>query len=67
MGRAKLGAKNLFKRRISAGSEALNSEIEKKKKKKKKIDERIKSTPNIYKFGTSKIRINNLKKLLNLT
>ena len=64
MGRAKLGAKNLFKRRISAGSEALNSEIEKKKK---KIDERIKSTPNIYKFGTSKIRINNLKKLLNLT
>ena len=56
---AKLGAKTLFKTGISAGSKALSSEIGKKL-----IDEGIKNAPNIYKFGTSKIKNNNLKKAL---
>ena len=58
-GGAKLGPKTLFKRGISAGSKALSSEIGKKL-----IDEEIKTAANIYKFGTSKIRNNNLKKAL---
>ena len=52
MGGAKLGPKTLFKRGISAGSKAFMT------------DEGIKTAANIYKFGTSKIRNNNLKKAL---
>ena len=58
----KLGAKSLFKKGISTGSKALTSEIGKKL-----IHEGIKNAPNLYKFGTSKIRNKDLKKLLNLT
>ena len=56
---AKLGTKTLFKKGVSASSKALNSEIGKKL-----IDEGIKNAPNLYKFGTSKIKIKNLKSAL---
>ena len=56
---AKLGAKNLFKRGISAGSKALSSEIGKKL-----IDEGIKHAPDICRFGTSKLRNKDLKRAL---
>ena len=56
---AKLGAKTLFKRGISAGSKALSSEI-----RKKLIDEGIKHAADIYRFGTSKMRNKDLKRAL---
>ena len=55
----KLGAKTLFKRGISAGSKSLSSEIGKKL-----IDEEIKHAPDIYRFGTFKIRNKDLKRAL---
>ena len=56
---AKLGAKTLFKKGISAGSKALSSEIGKKL-----VDGGTKHAPDLYEFGTSKIRNKNLKKPL---
>ena len=56
---AKLGAKTLFKRGISAGSKSLSSEIGKKL-----IDEEIKHAPDIYRFGTFKIKNKDLKRAL---
>ena len=55
----KLGAKTLFKKGVSAGSKTLSSEIGKKL-----IDEGIKHAPDIYRFGTSKIRNKDLKRAL---
>ena len=55
---AKLGAKTLFKKRVSAGSKALSSEIEEKPN-----DKGIKHAPDFYWFGISKIRNKNLKAL----
>ena len=54
---AKLEAKTLFKKGLSAGSKGLSSEIGKKL-----IDEEIKNAPNVYKFGTCEIKNKNLKK-----
>ena len=56
---AKLGAKTVFKKGVSAGSKALSSEIGKKV-----IDEGIKNARNLDRFGTSKIRNENLKNAL---
>ena len=58
MGGAKLRAKTLFKRGVSAGSKALSSEIGEKL-----INEGVKNAPNLYRFGTSKIRNKNFKNL----
>ena len=55
---AKLRAKTLFKRGVSAGSKALSSEIGEKL-----INEGVKNAPNLYRFGTSKIRNKNFKNL----
>ena len=55
----KLGAKNLFKKGVSAGTKGLSSEIGKSL-----IDEGIKNVPNLYKFGTSKIENKKLKRAL---
>ena len=57
---ANLGAKTLFKKGIrSKGSKALSSEIGKKL-----IDEGIKHAPELYKFGTSKVKKKSMKKAL---
>ena len=56
---AKLRAKTLFKKGVSTRSKALSSEIGKNL-----IDEVIKHAPDLYKFGTSKIRNKKLKEAL---
>ena len=50
----------LLKKGLDIGSKAISSEIGKKI-----IDEGIKHAPDLYKFGTSKIKNKNLKRALN--
>ena len=57
---ANLGAKTLFKRDVDIGTRALSSEI----RKKKLIYEGIKHAPDLYRFGTCKIKRENVKKVL---
>ena len=54
-----LALTGLSKRRISIGAKALNSVLGKKL-----MDEGIKDTPELCKFGTSKIKNKNLKRAL---
>ena len=56
---AKLGASNLLKQGVSAGTQTLSSD-----KGKRLIDEGIKQVPDLYRFGTSKIKSENVRKAL---
>ena len=56
---AKLGASNLLKWRVSACTKALSSDIGKRL-----IDEGIKHAPDLNRFGTSKIKNENVRKAL---
>ena len=56
---AKLGASNLLKQGVSAGTKILSSN-----KGKRLIDEGIKQAPDLYRFGTSKIKSENVRKAL---
>ena len=56
---AKLGASNLLKQGVSAGTKTLSSD-----KGKRLIDEGIKQVPDLYRFGTSKIKSENVRKAL---
>ena len=55
----KLGARNLLKQGVSAGTKGLSSDIGKRL-----IDEGIKHAPDLYRFGTSKIKNENIRKVL---
>ena len=55
----KLGAKTLFKRGVNVATRELSSEIGKKL-----IDEGIKHAPDLCRFGTSKSKNGNAKKVL---
>lgn len=55
----KTGARNLFNKGIDIGSRIITSDIGKKL-----IDEGIKHGPELYKFGTSKIKNQNIKNAL---
>ena len=57
----KLGAKTLFKRSVNVATRKLSLKLEKKL-----IDEGIKHAPNLYRFGTSKSKNENAKKVLDL-
>ena len=56
---AKLGASSLLKWWVSAGTKSLSTGIGKRL-----IDERIKQAPDLYRFGTSKIKNENVRKAL---
>ena len=56
---AKLGASNLLKQGVSDGTKALSSDIGKIL-----IDEGIKHAPDLHRFGTSKIKNENVRKVL---
>ena len=56
---AKLGASNLLKRKVRAGTKPLSSGIGKRF-----IDEGIRHAPDLYRFGTSKIKQENIRKAL---
>ena len=56
---AKLRASNLLKQGVSAGTKTLSSD-----KGKRLIDEGIKQAPDLYRFGTSKIKSENVRKAL---
>ena len=55
----KFGVNDLFKKGLDIGSRALASEIGQKL-----LEEGIKYAPELYEIGTSKIKNNNLKKVL---
>ena len=55
----KFGVNDLFKKGLDVGSRALTSEIGQKL-----LEEGIKHAPELYEIGTSKIKNNNLKKIL---
>ena len=56
---AKLRASSLLKRGLSAGTKALSLDIGKRL-----IDEGIKYVPDLYRLGTSKIKNENVRKVL---